>query len=106
MLVYKVMPNVWGVRFHLIDDMDLDLEVIRNHDSVCVSIWIADICCRDGIIINKQLDGETIQLLSGGIRWRSGVVQHGHLKVSGHEALPTKLKLLDINKEIDLVYEY
>lgn len=105
--LYKVMPNIWGVRCHLIYDMDLDIEVSKYSDGcVCVNIYIADSSCREGVIINKQLDGETIKVLSGGICWWSGVVQDGHFKkVSRHGALPTKIKLLDIAQEIDLTYE-
>ena len=106
MKLFKESDNQWAVRCHLVDDMDLDIEVTFLGDKTIVNINIVESSCREGLIIHKQLDGEYVQLFSGGIVYWHGHIRDGHLKcTSVIGAVPDEIKFIDINQTIQLEYE-
>ena len=106
MKLFKEAPGVWAVRCFLQDDMDLDIEVTCYLDKTTVNINIIDHSCKEGMIINKQLDGEFVRLLAGGIVYWHGHIRDGHLKcTSVIGAVPDEIKFRDINQTIQLEYE-
>lgn len=106
MMLFKEGDNSWAARCHLVDDMDLDIEVQLLSDRTAVIIYIADALCREGIVIHKQEDGDEVKLSAGGIVYWRGIIRDGTLKRSSRSrALPTEIHFADINKTIKLRYE-
>lgn len=106
MKLFKESNNQWAVRCHLVDDMDLDIEVTCYLDTTIVNINIIDHSCKEGMIINKQLDGEFVRLLAGGIVYWHGHIRDGHFKqASTSLAIPNQIEFYDINQTIELEYE-
>lgn len=105
MKLFKEAHGVWAARCHLIYDMDLDIEV-RFYNVVSVCINIIDSSCKEGMIINKQLDGVFVRFFAGDLQYFHGHIENGQFKqTSRDDALPTAIRFCDIDKTIQLEYE-
>lgn len=115
MQLFKENESEWAAKLFLQDDIDLDITVIKDGSNVSISVYVLE---HSTGIINKQLDGELITIMIGGLYDGAEVVEDGHLKMRSfllspdrvekllrYDGLPTMLRLRDTGHEIPLSYQ-